>query len=131
MSEREVTVRRAVWRGTVLAEAAHLTVVSGRRYFPARSVRWDLMREAGVSPGPRELGAATVFDIVVDGVVGHGGAWCYQEPALDLLNVKNLVTFGADVEVVTATRPAAVRSPSRWLGALVTGRWHPRSGSAA
>jgi hypothetical protein len=49
----EIVVWEATWNDTVVAEAAHLTRMSGREFFPTGSVRWDLLRDAGTRPGPR------------------------------------------------------------------------------
>ena len=110
----------AVWDDTVIAEAAHLTQVSGRRFFPAGSARWDLLRQAGGRPGRRGLGPETTFDVVVDNRVAHHGAWCYADPAPDLLNIKNLITFGPDIAVARVRRPAPVRQPASWRAAIST-----------
>ena len=34
---------RAIWNGTVIAESDETVVVEGNHYFPAESVRWDLL----------------------------------------------------------------------------------------
>jgi uncharacterized protein (DUF427 family) len=91
--------------------------MSGREFFPAGSVRWDLLREAGVRPGPRGMGPETTFDVVVDNRVARHGAWCYGDPAPDLLNIKNLITFGLD-SVVPVRHAAPLRPPERWRAAL-------------
>jgi uncharacterized protein (DUF427 family) len=114
----QIVVWEAVWNDTVVAEARHLTRMNGRQFFPLRSVHWDLLREAGNRPGPSSLGPETTFDVVVDNLVAHHGARCYRDPALDLLNIKNLVTFGPDVVVRPVRRPAPIRARGRWHGAL-------------
>jgi uncharacterized protein (DUF427 family) len=119
---REIAVWEALWNDTVVAEAAHLTRMNGRQFFPVRSVRWDLLREVGNRPGPRGLGPETTFDVVVDDLVAHHGARCYRDPALDLLNIKNLVTFSHDVVVLPVRRPAPTRARrlrrAAWLKVL-------------
>lgn len=104
----------AVWRDEVLAEASHLTVVSGRRYFPPRSVRWEFLRETGTRPGPPGMGPEVVFDVVVDESVAHAAAWSHPDPSPGLLNLKNLVTFGAEIDLVVVRRRSAAR-PRHWL----------------
>lgn len=108
----------AVWNDTVVAAAAHVTRLGGQKFFPTGSVRWDLVREAAIRPGPRRLGPETAFDVVGHDRVAHHGAWCYRDPAPEFLNIKNLITFGPDVAVLPAKRPAPVRRPRRWWTAL-------------
>ena len=103
----------AVWNNTVVAEARHLTLLSGREFFPSASVRWDLLRRSGHRPELGGLGPETTFDIVVNDRVAQRGAWCYANPARDLLNIKNLVTFGHEIRVRSVRRPAPINRFAR------------------
>jgi uncharacterized protein (DUF427 family) len=114
----EIVVWEATWNDTVVAEAAHLTRMNGRQFFPTGSVRWELLRDAGARPGPRGLGRETAFDVVVNDRIAHHGAWCYGDPVPDRLNIKNLVTFGPDIAVAPVRRPAPVRASGSWRAAL-------------
>ena len=108
----------AQWNGTTVAEAVHLTRVSGRELFPVTSVRSELLRETGIRPGPPGFGPETTFDVVVDGRVARHGARCYRDPTPDHLNIKNLISFSPDVAIVPVTRPAPTRAARRWGTAL-------------
>jgi uncharacterized protein (DUF427 family) len=122
---REKVVWEARWNDIVVAEAAHLTRASGREFFWPAAVRWELLRPAGTRPGPRRWGPATTFDLVVDDRIVHDSARRYRNPAPDLLNIKDLVTFSPNVAVAAVRRPAPIRGPSRWRTAL---RRHHRAG---
>ena len=83
------------------------------------------MRQAGSRPGTRGLGPETTFDVVVDNRVAYHGAWCFADPAPDLLNIENLTTFarlrsGAPIRAC----PTALQGPLgrlRWVISEVIG----------
>ena len=108
----------AAWNGSVVGEPAHRTRLRGRQFLPVASVHRDLSRKTGNRPDPTGSGPETTFDVVVDQVLAHHGAWCHGCPRPDLLNIKDLVTFSPDNIVVPLRRPAPIRTPRSWRAAL-------------
>jgi uncharacterized protein (DUF427 family) len=73
-------MKRAVWKGAVLARSDDTVVVEGNHYFPAES-----LDERHFEPSPTTSvcgwkGTATYRTVVVDGERNADAAWCYREP---------------------------------------------------
>ncbi len=90
---------KAVWRGTVLAEADAYETVDGNIYFPADSIRRDHVRPSSTTSLCAWKGTASQHTAVVDGVENPDAAWYYPDPKPAAENIKDHVAFWRGVEV--------------------------------
>lgn len=90
---------RAVWNGTVLAEAASTRRVEGNHYFPPESLR----REYFVESRTRSLcfwkGIAHYYSLEIDGRVYPDAAWYYPKPSPLARKIKDHVAFWPGVKI--------------------------------
>jgi uncharacterized protein (DUF427 family) len=90
---------RATWNGTVVAESDDTVVVEGNHYFPAESVRADVLRPNDSTTVCPWKGTASYHDVVVDGAVNAGAAWYYPAPKDAAAEIKDRIAFWKGVTV--------------------------------
>ncbi|GIL36594.1 DUF427 domain-containing protein [Phycicoccus jejuensis] len=90
---------KAIWNGTVVAESDDTVVVEGNHYFPAESVREDLMRPSGTTTVCPWKGTASYKSLEVDGTVNADAAWYYPEPKDAAREITGRYAFWKGVEV--------------------------------
>ena len=72
---------RAVWNETVIAESDETVVIEGNHYFPADSVRRQLLRHSATTTLCPWKGRASYYTITVDGKENRDAAWYYPNPS--------------------------------------------------
>jgi uncharacterized protein (DUF427 family) len=92
-------VAKATWNGTVIAESDETVMVEGNHYFPASSVRTELLRESGTHTICPWKGTASYYSVAVDGEVNSDAAWYYPEPKDAAAEIAGHVAFWRGVEV--------------------------------
>ena len=90
---------RATWNGTVLAESDDTVVVEGNHYFPANSVKPELLEGSDHTSVCPWKGTASYYDIVVDGQTNPGAAWYYADPKPAASEIEGRIAFWKGVEV--------------------------------
>jgi uncharacterized protein (DUF427 family) len=90
---------RATWNGTVIAESDDTVLVEGNHYFPAESVRQDLLRPSEKSTFCPWKGHASYYGVEVDGETNRDAVWFYPEPYRAAAKVRGRVAFWRGVEV--------------------------------
>jgi uncharacterized protein (DUF427 family) len=90
---------RAIWNGTVVAESDDTVVVEGNHYFPAESVREDLLRPSDTHTVCPWKGTASYRGIEVDGQLNADAAWYYPEPKDAAREITGRYAFWKGVEV--------------------------------
>ena len=90
---------QAIWNGAVIAESEVTSVVEGNHYFPADSVRWDLLEANDRQTVCHWKGTANYYDIIVAGETKRGAVWQYQNPSPAAEKIKGHVAFGGGVKV--------------------------------
>jgi uncharacterized protein (DUF427 family) len=92
---------RALWNGTVIAESDDTVVVEGNHYFPADSVRSDVLRESSKTTVCSWKGTASYHTINVDGQENPDAAWYYPNPKSEASSIAGRVAFwrGVTIEV--------------------------------
>ncbi|HXG93745.1 MAG TPA: DUF427 domain-containing protein [Blastocatellia bacterium] len=90
---------KATWRNAVLAQSDETIVIEGNHYFPPESVNKEYFRESSTHTTCPWKGAASYYDIVVDGEVNKDAAWYYPHPKPAAEQIKNYVAFWKGVEV--------------------------------
>ncbi|MBY8878829.1 DUF427 domain-containing protein [Actinacidiphila acidipaludis] len=90
---------RAVWNGTVLAEAEDAIVVEGRHYFPPDSLNREYFAESQTRTVCPWKGLAHYYTVTVDGETNVDAAWYYRHPSPLARKIKNYVAFWNGVVV--------------------------------
>ena len=86
---------RAMWRGTVLAEAlaGDVRLVEGNVYFPPDAVRREHLRRSDTHTVCAWKGTASYYDVVVGDEVNRDAAWYYPETKEAARHVEGWVAF--------------------------------------
>ena len=90
---------QAIWNGTVIADSETTSVVEGNHYFPADSVRWELLEENDRQTVCHWKGTANYYDIVVDDKLNPAAVWQYRNPSAAAAGIEGHVAFGGGVKV--------------------------------
>lgn len=90
---------RAIWNGTVIAESGATVVVEGNHYFPAESVRWDLLTQTTTRTRCPWKGQATYFSVDDGTRRGTDVAWSYPEPKPAAREIAGHLAFWRGVTV--------------------------------
>jgi uncharacterized protein (DUF427 family) len=90
---------KAVWNGETVAESDDTVVVEGNHYFPAGSVRQELLRPSDTHTVCPWKGTASYYTLEVDGQRNRDAAWYYPEPKPAAAEIKDRVAFWRGVEV--------------------------------
>lgn len=110
---------RAVWKGTVLAEAPRTKRVEGNHYFPPESVdRARLIDSPTRSICPWK-GMAHYYTVTVEGDFNPDAAWCYPHPSPLARRIKDHVAFWNGVAVEgepEGERQGPASRVATWLG---------------
>jgi uncharacterized protein (DUF427 family) len=105
---------RAVWNGTVLAEAPRTVRVEGNHYFPPKSVHREyLVDSPGRSVCPWK-GLAHYYSVRVDDRVNPNAAWYYPRPSPLARRIKDHVAFWNSVTVEGQPEAAESGRAHRW-----------------
>ncbi|MEZ5219273.1 MAG: DUF427 domain-containing protein [Ilumatobacteraceae bacterium] len=90
---------RAVWNGEVLAESDDTVIVEGNHYFPAASVRPDVIRPSSTTTVCPWKGTASYYTIVAGGKENPDAAWYYPTPKDAAAEIRDRVAFWRGVTV--------------------------------
>lgn len=110
---------RAIWNGTVLAEAPRTLQVEGNHYFPPESLRRQYFVDSPTKSVCPWKGVARYYTVVVDGQENPNAAWYYAKPSPLARRIKDHVAFwnGVEVEGHQEVRgPTMAGRFSVWLG---------------
>ena len=90
---------RAIWGGKVLAESTDTVVVEGNHYFPAESIKQELLRASNVTYTCPWKGTCDYYDVMVNGMVNAQAAWSYPDPKPAAAEIKGRYAFWKGVRV--------------------------------
>ena len=92
---------KAVWNGTVIAEAPQeaIEVVEGNVYFPAAAVRRELLQDSETHTVCGWKGTASYYHVAVNGEVNRDAAWYYPDPKEAARNIAGRIAFWKGVQV--------------------------------
>ena len=90
---------KALWKGNVIAESNDTVVVEGNHYFPADSVRRDLLDKSDTKTTCPWKGVASYYNIVVGEDVNSDATWTYPEPKEAAKGIAGRFAFWRGVEV--------------------------------
>ena len=92
---------RAIWNGTVLAEALADRVerVEGNVYFPPDAVRLTHLRPSDTHTVCPWKGTASYYHVIAAGQTNADAAWYYPEPKEAASRIRGYVAFWRGVQV--------------------------------
>lgn len=90
---------KAIWNDAILAENKHTLTVEGNHYFPPDSIHKEHFRGSDRHTTCSWKGAASYYDIIVDGQTNADAAWYYPDPKQAAAHIKNYVAFWRGVKV--------------------------------
>jgi uncharacterized protein (DUF427 family) len=90
---------RARWNDTVIAESDKTVVVEGNHYFPADSVKQELLTPSQTTSVCPWKGTASYYSISVDGKENPDAAWYYPTPKDAAAQIKDHVAFWRGVSI--------------------------------
>ena len=90
---------KAIWNGQLLAESENTVMVEGNHYFPPESINKEFLTKSPQTSICPWKGAASYFDIKVEGQVNKAAAWVYPKPKSAASNIKDHVAFWKGVQV--------------------------------
>jgi uncharacterized protein (DUF427 family) len=90
---------KATWEGAVLAESDDIEVVEGNKYFPGDSLHREYFKPSSQTSICPWKGAASYYDIDVNGKKNAAAAWYYAEPKSAARQIRGRVAFWKGVRV--------------------------------
>ena len=90
---------KAIWNGTVIADAKNFQVIEGNVYFPPETVNMALLKPSDKTTHCGWKGDASYFSIIVSGEENTDAAWVYREPYEKAAHIKDHIAFWNGVEV--------------------------------
>jgi uncharacterized protein (DUF427 family) len=90
---------RALWNDTVIAESDATVVVEGNHYFPADSVKQDLLVPSATTTVCPWKGTASYYTVSVNGQENPDAAWVYPAPKDAAAEIKDHVAFWRGVTI--------------------------------
>lgn len=92
---------KAVWNGTVIAEADEdaVEVVEGNVYFPEEAVDDRYLADSSSHTRCWWKGKASYYDVVVDGATNSDAAWYYPKPSRLARHLEDHIAFWRGVRV--------------------------------
>ena len=91
---------KAVWKGTVVAESKDTVVVEGNHYFPADSIKRELLLPSNTKTMCSWKGQASYHTLFVNGDANPDSVWYYPEPYEAAAEIKGRVAFWKGVQVI-------------------------------
>jgi uncharacterized protein (DUF427 family) len=110
---------RAIWNGTVLAEAPLTVRVEGNHYFPPDSVRRAYFVDSPTKSVCPWKGVTRYYTVVVDDEQNSNAAWYYPKPSPLARRIKDHVAFCNGVQVEGEPEEGGPKLAGRlfaWLG---------------
>lgn len=90
---------RALWNGTVIAEADQTVVVEGNHYFPPEALHRQYFAESRARSLCFWKGIARYYTVTVDGRTNPNAAWYYPHPSPLARRIRNHVAFWQGVRI--------------------------------
>lgn len=92
---------KAVWNGTVIAEAKEneVEIVEGNIYFPMTSVQEQYLQASTKVTQCPWKGSASYYDLVVNGQTNSDAVWTYRTPRDAARQIAGFVAFWRGVQV--------------------------------
>lgn len=91
---------KAIWNDTIIAESEDTVIVEGSHYFPADSVKMELLQSSKATSFCGWKGMANYYTIVTsDGKSNNDCAWYYADPSQEAKHIRGRVAFWKGVKI--------------------------------
>jgi uncharacterized protein (DUF427 family) len=90
---------QAIWNGVVIADSDDIVTVEGNAYFPADSLRRDVIEPSSHTSVCGWKGTANYYSLAVEGKTNPNAVWYYADPKPAAARITNRVAFWKGVEV--------------------------------
>ncbi len=91
---------KAIWKNTVIAQSDETVVIEGNHYFPADSVRTELLNDSDTTTVCPWKGTASYYNIDADGETNQDAAWSYPAPKDAASEIRGHIAFWKGVQVI-------------------------------
>ena len=91
---------KAIWNGEIIAQSTDTVVVEGNHYFPADSVRLDVLRPSETTTNCPWKGTAHYYTLEVNGERNPDAAWYYPQPKEAARQIAGRIAFWRGVTVL-------------------------------
>ncbi len=91
---------KAIWKNTVIAQSDETVVIEGNHYFPADSVRTELLKDSDTTTVCPWKGTASYYNIDADGETNQDAAWSYPAPKDAASEIRGHIAFWKGVQVI-------------------------------
>ena len=91
---------KAVWNDAVLAESDETVLLEGNHYFPADSVRTELLSPSKLETFCGWKGMANYYSVTVSGKTNPDCAWYYAEPNEAAEKIRGRIAFWNGVRII-------------------------------
>lgn len=99
MRTEKKVLKKALFRGVLLAESDDTFNEDGTYFFPPETVHKEFLQPGNQTGLCLWCGVPEYFDIVAGGHVLRNGAWTFHNPSRITARIKDFIAFGADVQV--------------------------------
>ena len=97
-------MKKAIWKGKVIAESDDTIFVEGNYYFSRTSIDESLLIHSDRTTSCPWKGTANYYTVAVDGDQIEDAAWYYPEPKEAAKHIDGRVAFWRGVEVVDSSQ---------------------------
>lgn len=91
---------KAIWKNSVIAQSDETVVIEGNHYFPADSVRAEMLKDSDTTTVCPWKGTASYYNVDVDGDINQDAAWYYPEPKDAASEIRGRIAFWKGVQVI-------------------------------
>ena len=92
-------MKKATWKGAVLAQSDKTVVIEGNHYFPSECLNMEYFKETETQSTCPWKGKANYYNIEVNGDLNKDAAWNYKNPSELAKSIKDHVAFWKGVVV--------------------------------
>ncbi len=92
---------KAIWNNAVIADSDQTVVVEGNHYFPADSVRADILKPSATHTTCPWKGQPSYYTLDVAGKTNPDAAWYYPAPKSAAENITGRIAFWKGVKVTS------------------------------
>jgi uncharacterized protein (DUF427 family) len=90
---------KAIWNGETIAESDDIVTVEGNAYFPAATLRADVIRPSDHTSVCPWKGTAQYYSLEVGGKTNPNAVWYYTAPKDAAAQIRDRVAFWKGVTV--------------------------------
>jgi len=94
-----MTIHRATWNGTVLAESDKCESVEGNWYFPPSAIKKEFFGESNHTSVCNWKGDCSYLNVVVGGKTNENACWYYKSPKPAANQIQGYYAFWKGVTV--------------------------------